>query len=198
MREMDCNNLCHQAQDQCQRYLSMDCELYLNLKWASVYSEHRLNIRRQIYKKTKDKTVLDLNSIPYLRKGFVSISHCPVVGGFGYSNQKIGFDLEQYQRLSPGLISRISSPEEDDLLEPFCRPSLWTIKESVYKLYGIHEGLMSQVKILDFKVISNKELEGDAITVSLASAIYKDISFQIVSLIDPKQDVILSISRKIN
>ena len=139
---MDYNNLCHQAHDQCQRYLSMDCEFYLNLKWAAVYSEHRLNIRRQIYKKTKDKSVLDLTSTPCLRQGFVSISHCPVVGGFGYSNQKIGFDLEQYQRLSPGLISRISSPEEYDVLKSFYRPSLWTIKESVYKLYGIHEGLM--------------------------------------------------------
>jgi hypothetical protein len=110
-----------------------DLEFYLDSKWASTYSDHRLNIRRHLYKKTKVKAVLDLQQIPKLENKFVSISHCPILGGFALCNQTIGLDLEQKQRLSLSLIQRVSDTDEIQMFPEDSVQALWTIKESVYK-----------------------------------------------------------------
>lgn len=208
--DRDLNSIVLFVQNKCQSLLDLDCELYLDSKWASTYSQHRLKIRRQVYKKTKDKTVLDLDSVPCLKIGFVSISHCPVMGGFIFSKQRLGFDLEQYQRLSTSLIDQISFSEEQilcrDSFKNSLKNSIWTIKESVYKLYGVHEGLMSQVKILDLKKIPNQKVEEKStdqetqekgVEISLALCTYKDIRSQTLSFVIPSSDLVISISRRV-
>ncbi len=137
-------------------------EFHLNVKWASTYTDHRLNIRRHLYKKTKNKIVLDLKHIPKALniknesdQVYVCISHCPVLGGFLLSEKPIGFDLEQKQRLSPGLLQRISDAKERQILPHQIQPALWTIKESVYKLSDTANSNMVGVTICASEVVQD-------------------------------------------
>ena len=64
----------------------------------------------------------------------ISVSHCPVAGGFVFSfNKKIslGLDMEQSHRVSLPVISRISTREE--IRQAPARSLLWTAKEAVFK-----------------------------------------------------------------
>lgn len=69
-------------------------------------------------------------------RGFFSISHCPIAGGFALlesanPNGYIGLDLEQVGRVTTEIAARVSSPREMGSCPDLT--SLWVAKESVYK-----------------------------------------------------------------
>lgn len=169
-------------------------EFHLDPKWASTYVDHRLNIRRHLYKKTKLKSVLDLDQIPKVLQlkedpeilKYVSISHSPVLGGFVLSSKQIGFDLEQKQRLSPSVLKRISDEDERQMLPAEMQSSMWTIKESVYKCPENISSNMVAVKIKSAEVLENKYLK----TVSQ----FNLKNYISLTLITGENDLCLSIS----
>jgi hypothetical protein len=95
-----------------------------------------------------------------LQRGFFSISHCPLFGGYVLQEaplvgRSIGFDLEQASRVSPEIVNRISTPSEmTDSPDP---ASLWTAKESLYKSLpdGIQPAAISGVRVSDWSVLSD-------------------------------------------
>jgi phosphopantetheinyl transferase len=169
-------------------------EFHLDPKWASTYVDHRLNIRRHLYKKTKLKSVLDLDQIPKALElktdlqtvKFVSISHSPVLGGFVLSSKQIGFDLEQNQRLSPSVLKRISDDDERQMLPAHMQSALWTIKESVYKCPKEISSNMVAVKIKSAEVVKNKYLK----TLSQ----FNQEDYITLTLINVGEDICLSLS----
>lgn len=161
-------------------------EFYLSSRWASTYTNYRLNIRRQLYKKTKEKSVLDLNLRPKLTDKHVSISHCPVLGGFVLACSSVGLDLEQYKRLSPSLIARVSSEDEIKLMPEGFAPAIWTIKESVYKCEQSFESNIATVKILAADLINKNFLK--------TACSFKNQKFTTFTLISVDQDLSISLS----
>ena len=169
-------------------------EFHLDSKWASTYVDHRLNIRRHLYKKTKLKSVLDLDQIPKTLKlkedpenfKFVSISHSPILGGFVLSSNQIGFDLEQNQRLSHSLLQRISNQDERQMLPQQMQSALWTIKESVYKCPENISSNMVAVKIKSAEILEDKYLQ----TISQ----FNSKNYLTLSLISDETDLCLSVS----
>lgn len=142
-------------------------EFHLDPKWASTYADHRLNIRRHLYKKTKSKGVLDLANTPKIvfskadpdTSIYVSISHSPVMGGFVLSPIAIGFDLEQKQRLSPSVLNRISNDDERQMMPENFQEALWTVKESVYKCLDSKPSTMTEVKIQSAEITEDEILK---------------------------------------
>lgn len=183
-------------------------ELYLDPKWASTYSDHRLKIRKHLFKKTKVKSVLDLNNRPKLPHQFVSISHCPVVGGFVISPYSIGIDLEQKKRLSPSVIKRIAKNDEIKLFPEEVSQALWTIKESVYKCAGNLEFNIADVEIQSLEFNSKSAIshldtqnlvqtnEKTSLKANYLKTIsqFKSQSFTTLTWISDDDDMILSIS----
>ncbi|MCY4513325.1 MAG: hypothetical protein OXB86_06525, partial [Bdellovibrionales bacterium] len=86
----------------------------------------------------------------------ISVSHCPVLGGFIFSfNQKIslGLDMEQSHRVNEQLIGRLSKTEE---LQKAPDPSLlWAAKEAAFKCMTPEQNLLLK-HILIFKWIKIK------------------------------------------
>ena len=80
------------------------------------------------------RALLTPGSRPQSLAAPISVSHCPVLGGFVFSfNKKIslGLDMEQSHRVSLSVINRISTREE--VKQAPARSLLWTAKEAVFK-----------------------------------------------------------------
>lgn len=97
--------------------------------------------------------VLDLKT-PLLRAAgrYLSISHCPVAGGFVVSRKPVGLDLEVASRVKPAVIARISRPGE--LESAPGAAALWAAKEAAFKALQHAErspDLASQIEIGDWK-----------------------------------------------
>lgn len=169
--------------------------LYLDDKSASTYSDHRALLRKQLYKRTKNKTVFDLTQFLNIAPQFVSISHCPVMGGFVIGDQPVGLDLEQFQRLSASVIQRISKLEEQNLFSENQMKSIWAIKESVYKCEASFDSNIPLVNITSVKGLESGNLEVTALkTVSE----FKNKNFETLSFICTNDDLILSLSYLLN
>lgn len=116
-------------------------ELFTSTDWSSCESNHRLLVRKDIKHQLKllDDTVLDLEKIPELPHGFVSISHSLQVGGYVYSPvSMVGLDIESTHRVNPDIIRRVSTQEE--LAIAPTPAHLWCAKEALYKaLRGISQ-----------------------------------------------------------
>lgn len=168
-------------------------DIHLDLKSASTYSDHRLKLRKALYRKTKIKNVLNLNHFPNIDPKYVSLSHCPVMGGFVISQQPVGLDLEQYQRLSSSVLKRISKDEEQKLFTENQMKALWTVKESVYKCEKSFESNIPSVKILSKEVLEspNKELQGVFLK---TTSEFKGKAFTSLSYLNADEDICLSIS----
>lgn len=183
---------------------NLNAEFFCDTKWASTYSEHRLNLRRHVYKKTKNKSVLNLNERPKLPDQFISISHCPKMGGFVISKEKVGLDLEQHQRLSLNSIRRVATESEIERFDDHHYPLIWTIKESVFKCGSGVDVPMSKVSILDFKInsISNQKIEDEnkknlnttEIQFVKVSAQFQQIKYDVYSFISQADDVCMSLA----
>ncbi len=180
----------------------LEIDFFCDLKWASTYSEHRIKLRKQIYKQTKNKSVLDLKQRPSLIDQEISISHCPKIGGFVISKNKIGLDLEQYQRLSPNLIQRITTNDELKKIGEDQLQIIWTVKESAFKSSGGLAKLMSEVQILNNKELQvnfghdseSKQFINLDHSCFITEAKIQDSKFVVYSLISRPDDVCLSLA----
>lgn len=89
----------------------------------------------------------DQLSNPETRGCFVSISHCPLAGGYAWITKpwQVGFDLEVSERVTHSIAERVSSPQE--LAKAPGPHFLWAAKEATFKsLLGPHQpDLMTQV-----------------------------------------------------
>ncbi|MGE0763527.1 MAG: hypothetical protein AB7N80_09645 [Bdellovibrionales bacterium] len=76
----------------------------------------------------------DLKKPPQVTGFTVSISHCPLAGGFAvaFSDEgQLGFDLENAAQVTPEIALRVSSKQElEQAPSPAC---LWTAKEATFK-----------------------------------------------------------------
>lgn len=86
----------------------------------------------------------------------ISVSHCPVLGGFVFSfNQKItlGLDMEQSHRVNEQLMGRLSKTEE---LQKAPDPSLlWAAKEAAFKCLTPEQNrLIKHISITKWKKIT--------------------------------------------
>lgn len=125
----------------------------LSTDFSSAVANYRQNIRAAMasqysshFNRQQLANLSDLNQLPVASQGFFSISHCPTLGGFSYSNLKHGFDLESLDRISKPIIQRTCS--EDEVLSAPNAKFLWVAKEATVKA-------MSKVKgdfvITDFQ-----------------------------------------------
>lgn len=127
-------------------------EVFLSSNWSSVQEGHRDNIRTELYKKTKDASFLDLEKTPgvdFDTKGvFVSISHCKALGGYAlHLSKKIGFDVEEQERIKESVIERISTAHDRNFFTEEKAKFLWVIKEAAYKLFSCDIDVMTEVQI---------------------------------------------------
>lgn len=109
-------------------------------EWGSQVDNHRVLIRQGLkarYASEAASDLLDLEVLPKLKKGFVSISHARGLGGYAYSADWLGFDLETDARVRPELAARISTMEEFSAAPDAA--SLWCAKEAAYKALAFVE-----------------------------------------------------------
>lgn len=184
---------------------NLDLYFSCDFKWASTYSEHRLKLRRQLYKYTKNKSVLDLTQRPGLPEQSISISHCPKIGGFVISKKKVGLDLEQYQRLSQNLIQRISDNVELKYFDNNSYQIVWTVKEAVFKASQGQAKVMSEVKILNNQEtqLNQISIEGSENSKNNDLIYFKtevqvqNLKFKVYSMVSKSDDVCLSVAFQI-
>lgn len=129
-------------------------------KWASTYTDNRLLIRKDLYKKLKHKPLLDLTELPKAPDKNISISHCPIMGGYVLSDRFVGLDFEQLRRISLKLVQRILSKSEEKFLKDSPHQILWTIKESAYKTLRLQDVPVSEIQISTIEDNEIDELNG--------------------------------------
>jgi hypothetical protein len=106
-------------------------QFQLREEFGSSKPNHRLNLRRTLHELLNETEILDLEKVPSLTQGFVSISHCHSLGGFAHSTKPIGFDIEETQRVSVDVANRLLNAKDE---KTFPNPaSLWGAKESAFK-----------------------------------------------------------------
>lgn len=108
--------------------------LEIRPEWGSQMKDHREKIRQDLEVRFKDQSksdLLNLQVLPELRRGYVSISHSKGLGGYAYSDFFVGFDIEVNARVKPETAARISRMEE--VASAPDMPALWCAKEAVYK-----------------------------------------------------------------
>lgn len=184
---------------------NLDIYFSFDLKWASTYSEHRIKLRKQLYKYTKNKSVLDLTKRPNLPDQSISISHCPKIGGFVVSKKNIGLDLEQYQRLSQNLIKRISDNSEHKYFDDESYQIIWTIKEAVFKASQGKVKVISDIKVLNNqKNQPNLEETQNIEAFKISDLIYfkseaevQNLKFKVYSMVSKCDDICLSVAFEI-
>ena len=66
--------------------------------------------------------------------GFISISHCHLIGGYSFSTFQNGFDVEEVSRISDPIILRTTS-EKERAAVPHIK-MLWVAKEAAFKGLG--------------------------------------------------------------
>lgn len=112
--------------------------LILNKNWNSLLPSHRQDIRNCLahefsshFSRLQLAQLCDLSLRPQASDGHFSISHCPKLGGFAYSQFKIGFDVEELRRISIQILKRTAlEPEFSACPKP---EFLWGAKEAGYK-----------------------------------------------------------------
>lgn len=175
-----------------------DPNFFLDVRpeWRSSASNgHRLKIREALAERLHDPGLLDLSKLPANESSSVSISHCPLAGGYalGSPNATLGFDLEDATRVRPAVVARVSLAHE--LTEAPSVPLLWTAKESAFKaLRGVQQpAVVSELKITGWRTAlssiepishqnlwvfealhssRNESIAGNGVTLQLGNLIY--------------------------
>lgn len=120
----------------------------------------------------QQKTLCDINYLPSMPNGFISISHCPGLKGFAYSinkridkqssnrkNDFLGLDVELTSRVTTRLVSFLSCRTElDNMPNPSC---LWTAKEAAFKCLYPQNTRISQITIKHWNFISSNLYQFD-------------------------------------
>lgn len=116
-------------------------KITLNSAWSSSQADFRVKIRHHMadvdtsyFNRLQWAQLYDLNQRPSSDLGFISISHCHLVGGYSFSTFQNGFDIEETNRISDPIILRTSSDKERSEA-PYIK-LLWVAKEAAYKGMG--------------------------------------------------------------
>lgn len=115
-----------------------DLSFHLSPEFSSAVADYRQKIRNHLatnfsfrFNRQQLANLSDLTKLPEASEGYFSISHCPVMGGFTYSNLKHGFDMESVDRISKPLIQRMCY--EDEVAAAPNPKFLWVAKEAALK-----------------------------------------------------------------
>ena len=121
-----------------QSSLDEKMRMILDTRWSSKNPKHRQNIRNILstdfsahFSREQLAKLNDLHWLPEASDGFISISHCHLLGGFVFSRFKVGFDIEETKRISPKLLNRVCSQIE--IKECPQTEFLWVAKEAAFK-----------------------------------------------------------------
>lgn len=113
--------------------------------FASNAPEFRNKLRASLYQRIQEPSLLDLTQIPRLQHGFVSISHCPTLGGYVLSKDPVGFDIEESSRVEWRFVERMWHP--DDVKGP-TPAAHWCAKESIFKALADQQpAVISQIAV---------------------------------------------------
>lgn len=153
-------------------------KITLNPAWSSSQAESRIKIRHHMadvdtsyFNRLQWAQLYDLNQRPASDMGFLSISHCHLMGGYSFSTFQNGFDIEEANRISDPIILRTSSDKER-ASAPHIK-MLWVAKESAYKGMGDSQPAV----ITDLNCINWQASEDPAIY-SFQITTAKPIAFQ--------------------
>lgn len=126
--------------------------------WSSREDGHRQLIRQEVAQAFSERGwplpgyLMEPGTPPVLGDPPMSLSHCPLAGGFALTSPtkltSLGFDIESTERVTVSVVSRISTPEEVNLApDP---ASLWVAKEATYKALprAIQPFVTSQIEIV--------------------------------------------------
>ncbi len=144
-------------------------ELILNIQsyWNSLVENHRRLIRLDLYNQLKQfkhpipspSNILNLNSHPTTPHFSISISHCPLAGGYALVPKpyQIGIDIEDSNRLTESVINRISTADERQASPSMC--ALWVAKEASFKVIqnDLNLKTFSKVKITQWVNIKKNQ-----------------------------------------
>jgi phosphopantetheinyl transferase (holo-ACP synthase) len=136
-----------------------DAEFFfqINPEWSSRHEGHRLEVRQEVMRALQlrgwslPNHLLEPGSLPSAGDPPMSVSHCPLAGGFALTaparNVSLGFDLEAIERVTAPIVSRISEPKELAIAPDLA--SLWVAKEASYKALprSIQPLVTSQIEI---------------------------------------------------
>lgn len=140
-------------------------KLILDKAFCSKAPDFRIALRRHLSVKTdNDPKVLVLDALPQLKSLDVSISHCPLTGGYLLAEKpwSVGLDLEASSRVELKHVQRLSQTSEQDfLMDP---ATLWTAKEAAFKAFSKVDGLelTSDVVIMSGKMSQHSMTEFEA------------------------------------
>ena len=133
--------------------------LHVDQQFASIQSDARPQIRQNIVSlyspllsSSEKRALLNLNSPPVVENLFFSITHNKSIGGYAACDQKVGFDMEEVNRLSMDTISRVSSSLEIAACPDF--RLLWSAKEAALKTTK-QLLVMSDIEVLSWLCIDN-------------------------------------------
>ena len=138
-------------------------EAHIHQNMGSKNNGHRQLIREDIVSNFKKQLsyeeqvqILNLDLIPSSRSVNISISHCPDLGGYVASNEKVGFDIEDPSRLKQEIIQRVATPEEIALTHN--SKMLWTMKEAALKALHNINLIITDIQIIQIESHSETEL----------------------------------------
>jgi len=116
-------------------------KITLSADWSSSKADSRTKIRHHMadvdtayFSRLQWAQLYDLNQRPMSDVGFLSISHCHLLGGYTFSSLQHGFDIEEIGRISDPIILRTSSDKER-AHAPHIK-MLWVAKEAAFKGLG--------------------------------------------------------------
>jgi phosphopantetheinyl transferase (holo-ACP synthase) len=123
----------------------------LSPQFASNAPDFRSRLRAHLHNRLQQPQLLDLSQIPRLDHGFVSISHCPSLGGYVLSKDPIGFDIEETSRVEQRFVDRMSHPNDHSGPSP---AALWCAKESAFKALADQQpSVIAQISVNNWKTV---------------------------------------------
>jgi len=132
--------------------------------WGAENNDYRVKIREHLFNdeaahftKTNQFNLYNLQMLPQAEDGTFSISHCRGLGGYAFSTNTIGFDIEEFKRISPAIITRTCSEQERKLAPKIA--FLWAAKEAAFKALAssVAEGnlVLTQIHCYNWVIVDN-------------------------------------------
>lgn len=136
-----------------------ELQLVLSADFSSARPGYRTRIREALSARVSNAAIdlLDLARVPTHPDYSISITHGRALGGFTLAPLPfwIGFDIEEIERVSAAVASRVQAPGDQPAPSP---AHLWVAKEAVFKcLFLGHQPVTSmQIAIQGWTPISDK------------------------------------------
>ncbi len=155
-------------------------QLELRSNWNSNTVNYRKRIRRWMFKKSYDESVLDINHVPlkYGEYGSYSISHCEDLGGaLIVKNGTAGLDVECSERITEGIKQKLELKNEEKLGVP--ADIMWVIKEAAFKANQKKLNTVFEIEIQKFQKIRNNRWYFETLNTKGLSLRWKKWAFAI-------------------